>query len=49
MQTLALSGSALEDRLRRLARDSGRPLDRLRKEAASQRLLARLVAVARTR
>ena len=36
----------LEDRLRRLARDSGRPLDRLRKEAASQRLLARLVAVA---
>lgn len=37
---------ALEDRLRRLARDSGRPLDRLRKEAAAQRLLARLVAVA---
>ena len=36
----------LEDRLRRLARDTGRPLDRLRKEAASQRLLSRLVAVA---
>ena len=37
---------ALEDRLRRLARDSSRPLDRVRKEAASQRLLVRLVAVA---
>lgn len=36
---------ALEDRLRRQARATGRPLDRLRKEAAAQRLLARLVAV----
>lgn len=32
--------AALEDRLQRMARDSGRPLDRLRKQAASERLLA---------
>lgn len=38
--------AALEERLRRQARSSGRPLDRVRKEAAAQRLLARLVAVA---
>lgn len=37
---------ALEERLRRQARATGRPLDRLRKEAAAQRLLTRLVAVA---
>lgn len=38
--------AALEDRLRRLARETGRPLDRLRKQAVSERLLARLVEVA---
>lgn len=35
--------AALEDRLKRRAADDGVPLDRLRKEAAYQRLLARLV------
>lgn len=38
--------AALEERLRRQARATGRPLDRVRKEAAAQRLLARLAAVA---
>ena len=33
---------ALEDRLRRRADDTGMPLDRLRKEVAHQRLLARI-------
>jgi hypothetical protein len=37
---------ALEERLRQQARATARPLDRLRKEAAAQRLLARLVAAA---
>lgn len=37
---------ALEARLRNHSRDSGLPLDRLRKEAAFQRLLARLAAAA---
>lgn len=37
---------ALEDRLRSEAQDSGVPLNRLRKEAAFNRLLARLRAVA---
>jgi predicted nucleotidyltransferase component of viral defense system len=38
--------TALEARLRRQAYDSGIPLDRLRKEVAHQRLLARLAEVA---
>lgn len=38
--------AALEDRLKQRSRETGRPLDRLRKEAASQRLLARLVILA---
>jgi predicted nucleotidyltransferase component of viral defense system len=37
---------ALEDRLRRRAADTGVPLDRLRKEVAHQRLLARIGHVA---
>jgi hypothetical protein len=39
---------ALEDRLKTHSRESGLPLDRLRKEAAFQRLLARIAAVAPT-
>jgi hypothetical protein len=38
--------AALEARLKRYAVEEGVPLDRLRKEAAYQRLLARLVEVA---
>ncbi len=38
---------ALEDRLKARARAASLPLDRLRKEAAFQRLLARIVATAR--
>lgn len=38
--------TALEERLRRQAHNTGVPLDRLRKEVAHQRLLARLAAVA---
>lgn len=37
---------ALEDRLKARARDTSLPLDRLRKEAAFQRLLARIAATA---
>lgn len=37
---------ALEDRLKKYSRDRGLPLDRVRKEAAFQRLLARIAAVA---
>lgn len=37
---------ALEDRLKTQARTSGLPLDRLRKEAAFERLLARFVVAA---
>lgn len=40
--------TALEHRLRRRAADAGTALDRLRKEVAYQRLLARLVTVAPT-
>lgn len=38
--------AALEERLRRRAQDTGVPLDRLRKEVAHQRLLARLAVAA---
>jgi hypothetical protein len=38
--------TALEEHLRQRANNSGTPLDRLRKEVAHQRLLARLVVVA---
>lgn len=38
--------TALEERLRQRANDTGTPLDRLRKEVTHQRLLARLVVVA---
>lgn len=38
--------NALEIRLKRYSRDRGLPLDRVRKEAAFQRLLARIAAVA---
>jgi predicted nucleotidyltransferase component of viral defense system len=38
--------TALEEHLRRRANSTGTPLDRLRKEVAHQRLLARLVVVA---
>jgi len=44
--TPAALRAALEDRLRHRAQDTGVPLDRLRKEVAHQRLLARLAAVA---
>lgn len=37
---------ALEDRLNAVYRQTGLPLDRLRKQAAAQRLLARLVEAA---
>jgi len=40
--------TALEERLRRQAHDTGVSLDRLRKEVAHQRLLARLVSAAPT-
>lgn len=44
--TAAAFRTALEDHLRRRAHSTGTPLDRLRKEVAHQRLLARLAAVA---
>jgi hypothetical protein len=44
--TAAAFRTALEDHLRRRAHSTGTPLDRLRKEIAHQRLLARLAAVA---
>lgn len=44
--TAAAFRMALEERLRRRAQDTGFPLDRLRKEVAYQRLLARLAATA---
>ncbi len=44
--TAAAFRAALEDHLRRRAHSTGVPLDRLRKEIAHQRLLARLAAVA---
>ena len=44
--TAAALRTALEDHLRHRARDAGLPLDRLRKEIAHQRLLARLAVVA---
>jgi hypothetical protein len=44
--TAAAFRTALEDHLRRRARSTGTPLDRLRKEIAHQRLLARLAVVA---
>ncbi len=40
--------TAVEEHLRQRAHNTGVPLDRLRKEAAHQRLLARLVVVAPT-
>lgn len=45
-RTAAALRTALEDHLRRRTRSSGVPLDRLRKEIAHQRLLARLAVVA---
>jgi hypothetical protein len=45
-QTEAGFRRALEDRLRRIALETGRPLDRLRKEVALERFMARLAEVA---
>jgi predicted nucleotidyltransferase component of viral defense system len=47
-RTDAALRTALEEHLRQRAHDTGAPLDRLRKEVAHQRLLARLVVVAPT-
>jgi hypothetical protein len=47
-RTQAALRTALEEHLRQHARDTDVPLDRLRKEVAHQRLLARLVVVAPT-
>jgi hypothetical protein len=47
-RTQAALRTALEEHLRQHAHDSAVPLDRLRKEVAHQRLLARLVVVAPT-
>lgn len=45
-RTPAALRTALEEHLRQRAHDTSVPLDRLRKEVAHQRLLARLVVVA---